>query len=1322
MSDKITNTRIAFALLCGLALCCSIMYITADGEAVLADATTPASYGTSVDSKDVQKAAAIITNTPDGRMRLLDYFANVEAEITEEEQERKKDVAEVQAQMARNFAFNQQARAKLKKFLLAKMAANAKKAHADLEKAMRFVQGKFAEAAALQNKRNNANIARSAKLRATIEANKQAAKKNLETAVSAQQRAMSTLKASMNARITKTNAAVSANSAQIKENAKEAHKALEHAVAKFDKKVATAREEARKGRSKLAQQLENQDKAIKEWSNNKLKRVVAETASKFGRVRDKMAADREHADLMLKNAATKMTASLNAFTALNDKRFKQTVKDIELAKKEAKDRVEAAETEFKTHILRLRATVNHQVNKVNTRITQLSGQVEKNSLRQAKINANVEAEMKRMIKVGNERYAEHLKKDKELKSLIDKNKAATDARMAAMAAHYTQELDAVRATMKKNRAHASHMLAKESAKLYSSIAASEKQQLEENEKLAAQTRSAKLDIADELRGAKQDFADRLSALHATVVANDKKFEGKIDKLTGIVRADAVKNAKGRQEIRAVMDANKAELKKAVSDAIHQGETRMMAAENHLKDLNAKTKASLNMRITSQISKLTKRANSQIEGLRLSSAEARAEMRKELLYAVRSAADEAKENLADAVKMAKEAFTKAKQDEEAASNADKTARAGIASQIEFDKKQAKRSLKDAVGTMERTLLALKTETRKKIKKSNKKITAYGEALAKESTDVKAEIDANMKALVQKITDAQEAASKNIKGANAKSAAGFKSVLSTINVELQSAQKSADSKFAQTYTKMSENREHWENYLASSVKEINDSIAKQAALADSRFSKTVKKLAEAREQAASQVSSARKKFATGLATLTAAVKDQEHRISGDLYVVSGVHASNKAEQLKVNRRTNAELGRIMKLANDQVSKSSKARGKIRALLDENKRAAHEEVEALDQLFQQKLSKIRADAGAISVEAARDLSDATEAMYGKLASVQLKAAYENKLSAAKIAAFEKDAAGAIAESEETFDTRLNKLSNIVIANADKVEKQFEVLTGVAHDFQQAGEEDRELLNAQIEAFNADMQKRLVKAIMKGESDAKRVADRASQNLRGMKKSMLIEISERVEETADKLFESIQKGHQKLADNYLSLKAYAVTAKDKLTDYVTKGKGKNLSSLGDLLNTIANLAHIPVKAAEGAGFGSDHIRHVFNNKPIVVDPSLTKINGLTNEYVKATNDVRLRWPMGLGKYLLGKLEESMMRKGVLQVDKITSKAGNWVFLNGHAVGLSNKLNDFEGLAVRMSHYETTLAKLTASLSAKPKVPTNKKPFTVDPPEWEGN
>merc|ERR1712138_292997 len=186
--------------------------------------------------------------------------------------------------------------------------------------------------------------------------------------------------------------------------------------------------------------------------------------------------------------------------------------------------------------------------------------------------------------------------------------------------------------------------------------------------------------------------------------------------------------------------------------------------------------------------------------------------------------------------------------------------------------------------------------------------------------------------------------------------------------------------------------------------------QAALADSRFSKTVKNIAAARAQSAKQVSDARKTFATSIAATVSAVKDQESRLSGEIAVVSGEVARNRAIQLRVNRRTAAELKRITKLSNERHSASIRARGKLRALLDENKRAANEEVKALNKLFTGKPSKIRRRAAKDRIEAARDLSKASQRLYGKLAGIQLQAAYMNKRNAAAINSYSKKSQAAI------------------------------------------------------------------------------------------------------------------------------------------------------------------------------------------------------------------------------------------------------------------------------------------------------------------------
>merc|ERR1711934_943855 len=344
----------------------------------------------------------------------------------------------------------------------------------------------------------------------------------------------------------------------------------------------------------------------------------------------------------------------------------------------------------------------------------------------------------------------------------------------------------------------------------------------------------------------------------------------------------------------------------------------------------------------------------------------------------------------------------------------------------------------------------------------------------------------------------------------------------------------------------------------------------------------------------------------------------------------------------------------------------------------------------------------------------------MYEAMADLQLDNIYKNEEHMENIAHFAATSSEAIDATKQDGADRMDNLANVIACNHRANERRFEVLTGVIADAKEAGEADRALIRKQHHAMNADMSSKIANAIAIGEAKAKAVAQRAREQLKGTSKALMVEITETVEEYADKTFQLIQGNQQVVADNYLSLKAYAVTAEEKVVAYVGQGKGKNLSSLGDLLVNIAALSDVEVEKQEGLS-PSGELPKIFSSGTVKVDNSVSKINGLVHEYITTVNSCRMRWPMGLGKYLLEKLESSMGKKGVLQVDKIEGKAGNWVFVNGHAVGLSNKLNDFEGLATRMGDYEATLAKLTATLSGKPK-DTAPAEIYVPPPEYDGN
>merc|ERR1719446_671623 len=695
-------------------------------------------------------------------------------------------------------------------------------------------------------------------------------------------------------------------------------------MGRFDKNMLAVTKEAAAGRSKLAATAKAMDRRFRAMVDNKIKGIVAWSSAQFAKVRSTMAKDRHHADMALKHAAQRMQAALNAHNALQDKRFKQTVANIKLAKAEAKARVDAATSEFKMNILHLQSTVKHQVFKLNSRVTALQGVITKNKLEQAKVNKNVQAEIKRMVKIGSEREVKLAKKNAALRRLMAKNKAATAKRRQQMAKNFMLQIGKIQAQMKKDRADQEHRLGKATAKLYATLAKNKAAQAAVNAQLTEATRRARLDMAEALRAAKHSFAGRLGSLNKVVVKNDKKANAMVEKLTGVEAAEALKSAKGRALLKMRSNSNKLELKTAIREAVRKGEQRAQSIEAMAK-----------------------------------------KMKREILYAVRSAAALAKKQLKAVVTETNKNFVRINTKLSKSTKASASARAAIKAAAAHNQKQSRRAIMDAMANQARALLALKQETAKKIKKTNTNVAAYGDAVAKRAIAVNAQMAANSKALLGKINQAKIANAAHLKSVDAAAAKRHAKALALIAASVKAANKAVASKFGKAYKRMGGNRASADRKLGRATATLNAALAKRSALEDGRFAKTVKDIKGAKKAAWAAVTMARKRFTLGLASVTSAIKDQETRLVGDIAVVSGMIANDKAAQARINTRTQAEMARIVKLSDKNFSSSKRARGKLKALLDQNKGIAAQ----------------------LRREAATDLSKATQGIYEKLSAFQLK-----------------------------------------------------------------------------------------------------------------------------------------------------------------------------------------------------------------------------------------------------------------------------------------------------------------------------------------------
>merc|ERR1711871_942169 len=750
--------------------------------------------------------------------------------------------------------------------------------------------------------------------------------------------------------------------------------------------------------------------------------------------------------------------------------------------------------------------------------------------------------------------------------------------------------------------------------------------------------------------------------------------------------------------------NKQELKTAIRQMIATGEKRAKLVEERGTKMDKDTQWLINNNINSQIAALRAETDKSVGHLAALTEEARKEMKKEMLYGIETAADDAALELKKAIHDGEKKMIAFEKKAAATHAASALARKELAKSIEDNAAEVSNMLKDAVAADARAQTLMQQETQETIKKTNTNINAYSDQMKKQAKKARASIKALTSKTISAIKTQEQEAALAVEKFSSEDAARQKSALEFLAKQMEIAQKESEQKFGKAYAKLAANRKEADEMLSGAVTLLNDALAKQAALADSRFEKTVKDISSARKQAAEEVATLRKNFATGMLGVDALVRNVEQNIVGQIGVVSGEVISMKANQARVNKR---------------VSDSKKARGKLKMLMDENKQAAAQEVKALKDDLMVKLDKLNKERSDNSKEMAKDLTSATEKFYEAAATMQRKHQGEIKQLNGETAAAALADKNALDRAKEKFDSKIIMLTNTVAANAAKAEREITRVTGVVHDYAKADAKDRELIKTQTRSMQLELQKKLTRAIQIGEAKAKAVEERIAEHLKKTQEYLMVELAEGTDRAADDVFKLLTGKRQKIADNYLSLKAYAVSAADKIADYVGQGKGRGLSSIGDMLQTVAAIGAVKAPKAEGTGFGSSKLIEIFSGKSMKVPNAVAKINGLVNEFTSSAKQVRERWPMGLGKYLLDKLEESMMGKGVLQVDKVDGKAGNYVFLNGHSVGLSNKLSDFAALAARMTTYEDVLAKLTSKLTVGPH---NSAKTFAKPPEWEGN
>merc|ERR1712164_147884 len=210
------------------------------------------------------------------------------------------------------------------------------------------------------------------------------------------------------------------------------------------------------------------------------------------------------------------------------------------------------------------------------------------------------------------------------------------------------------------------------------------------------------------------------------------------------------------------------------------------------------------------------------------------------------------------------------------------------------------------------------------------------------------------------------------------------------------------------------------------------------------------------------------------------------------------------------------------------------------DENKAAASAEVASLATSLKNKLAKARGRNARNRREMAKDLSQATRTLYERMSNQQKRNEANNKALRGATAAAAMASANALKRAKSQFASKISMLTNVVAANAKRAERDLQRVTGVVHNIAKAAAADRKLIKDQTRAMEADLNKSIVRAIAIGEARAKAVEQRINENLKKTKRYLQTELSEGIDRAADNVFKIVNGKRQKIADNYLSLKAY--------------------------------------------------------------------------------------------------------------------------------------------------------------------------------------
>merc|ERR1712139_107250 len=217
----------------------------------------------------------------------------------------------------------------------------------------------------------------------------------------------------------------------------------------------------------------------------------------------------------------------------------------------------------------------------------------------------------------------------------------------------------------------------------------------------------------------------------------------------------------------------------------------------------------------KIAKLQSQTNMSLDQLAAADKKARAALKRQMVYAVKSMATVAKADLATAMRTSVKKMNAFQKKAAAAHKASALDRARIAASIKANAKSISRRIRDAVLADTRAKAAVSEQTAGKIKNIHNRLDVYSRRMKAIAKKNRAALKAQTAATLNKIRAEETRANAALANFGKKDAARQKASLSFLKSQLEKAKKEADDKFGKAYTKLAADKAAFDRKLGAAT---------------------------------------------------------------------------------------------------------------------------------------------------------------------------------------------------------------------------------------------------------------------------------------------------------------------------------------------------------------------------------------------------------------------------------------------------------------------------------------------------------------------------